>query len=152
MVYTRKRKRAPSSLAKQIGGKAREARLAAGLTQEDVAERVRLATEVYGRLERGRMLPSVPTLYRICHALGISSDEILGLMDSEGKAAPRLTLDLPKGADNPLVARIIRKLRRMDPARLKFVGQMTSHLAALPGVPERTSRATTPTRRERTAR
>ncbi|HEY0092769.1 MAG TPA: helix-turn-helix transcriptional regulator, partial [Archangium sp.] len=46
----------PRGLAATIGTAARAARVQANLTQEDVAERVGLATEVYGRLERGGML------------------------------------------------------------------------------------------------
>lgn len=131
MADVRKRKRARAPLARRIGEQARTARLAAGLTQEDVAERVNLATEVYGRLERGVMLPSVPTLYRICHALGVSSDAVLGLDDSENKTEPVIPLGSAKGADNPLVNRILRRLRRMDRRRQKFICDMTSRLAVL---------------------
>ena len=48
-------------LATRLGECARAARQRLNLTQEDVAERIGIATEVYGRLERGNMLPSVPT-------------------------------------------------------------------------------------------
>lgn len=141
MTETRKGRRAPASLAKQIGEKARTARLAAGLTQEDVAERVRLATEVYGRLERGKMLPSVPTLYRICHALGVSSDAVLGLGTAGGKTKPLVPSGPPKDSENPLVGRILRKLRRMDPERLKIVNEITSRLPDLSPISRKTRRA-----------
>ena len=55
-------------LARHLGKTARAARLLAKLTQADVAERVGIATEVYGRLERGAMLPSAPTLRKLCSA------------------------------------------------------------------------------------
>ena len=65
-------------LGTTIGATARAAREALGLTQAQVAERVGLVPLVYSRLERGKMLPSVPTLLRICDALDISADEALG--------------------------------------------------------------------------
>ena len=58
---------------------ARAARLRLGLTQAEVAKKVRLKSGVYGRVERGAMVPSVPTLRRICETLGISSDVLLSL-------------------------------------------------------------------------
>ncbi|WP_216623551.1 helix-turn-helix transcriptional regulator, partial [Corallococcus exercitus] len=66
-------------LAVSVGAAARAARLRAGLTQADVADRVGIASEVYGRLERGKMMPSVPTLFRLCLALQLSADASLGL-------------------------------------------------------------------------
>jgi transcriptional regulator with XRE-family HTH domain len=46
--------------------------------------------EVYGRIERGEMFPSVPTLRRICVALEIASDELLGLDTGESPRLRRL--------------------------------------------------------------
>ena len=51
-------------LALQLGKLARAAREKAGLTQQETAERVGVVTEVYGRMERGLLLPSLPTLLR----------------------------------------------------------------------------------------
>lgn len=65
-------------LGTTIGATARAARETLGLTQAQVAEKVNLVPLVYSRLERGKMLPSVPTLLRICDALDISADEALG--------------------------------------------------------------------------
>ncbi len=45
--------------------------MALGLTQSEVAEGVPLASEVYGRLERGGMLPSVPILMRLAAVLSV---------------------------------------------------------------------------------
>ena len=51
-------------LASILGAVARTARMRAGLTQEDVAERIGMASEVYGRMERGQMLPRVEKLLK----------------------------------------------------------------------------------------
>ncbi|MBU8900921.1 helix-turn-helix domain-containing protein [Corallococcus sp. M34] len=68
----------PRPLSQVLGETAREARLRARLTQAEVASRSEIATSVYQRLERGRLLPSLPTLYRICTALGLSPNELMG--------------------------------------------------------------------------
>ncbi|MFY2559342.1 helix-turn-helix domain-containing protein [Corallococcus terminator] len=66
-------------LAVTIGTAARAARQNLGLTQAEVAERVELVSMVYSRLERGKMLPSVPSLYRLCRELGVSPEVMLDL-------------------------------------------------------------------------
>jgi transcriptional regulator with XRE-family HTH domain len=53
-------------LQRLLGDAARAARLRLGLTQAEVAKKVGLKSGVYGRVERGMMMPSVPTLRRIC--------------------------------------------------------------------------------------
>ncbi|WP_269149170.1 helix-turn-helix domain-containing protein [Corallococcus macrosporus] len=56
----------------------RAARLRAGLPQTEVARLVAISRNAYSRLERGRMLPSLETLHRLCTALGASPNELLG--------------------------------------------------------------------------
>ena len=46
------------------------ARTTAGLTQEEVAERMGTTQSVVARLESGRTLPSIKTLYRYAEATG----------------------------------------------------------------------------------
>lgn len=77
-------------LAMNLGSMAQSARRRAGLTQAEVARRVGVQLEVYGRIERGEVFPSVPTLRRICVALGIPSDELLGLEARESMGLRRL--------------------------------------------------------------
>ncbi|MGZ3460668.1 MAG: helix-turn-helix domain-containing protein, partial [Archangium sp.] len=52
-------------LQRNLGEVARAARERLGLTQAQVAQRVGLAHGVYGRIERGDMMPSVPSLRRL---------------------------------------------------------------------------------------
>ncbi|MFM2151728.1 MAG: hypothetical protein RL199_163 [Pseudomonadota bacterium] len=89
-------------LAKAIGRRARAARAALGLTQAEVAERVPLAAEVYGRLERGGMLPSVPTLMRLAAVLSVEPSALVGASDT-----PAMIRDAA-GADRDLPSRSIR--------------------------------------------
>ena len=114
-------------LAANVGEIAREARLRAGLTQADVAERVGLATEVYGRLERGRMLPSVPSLRRLCIALRMPSDTFLGLNSGE---VPTWVAENspPEYEESPEFRRLMRTLRKLDGSQLKLIGLVASAL------------------------
>ena len=104
-------------LATRIGSAAREARTQLGLTQAEVAGKLGLAHMVYSRLERGKMLPSVQTLLRMCSVLRISSDELLGLADTEEETK------LDKGARGQGGAPKLRQLtglaRKMDEDQLE---------------------------------
>ncbi len=66
-------------LSMSLGAAVLAARLRAALTQAEVARRVGVQLGVYGRIERGETFPSVLTLRRLCLALEIPSDELLGL-------------------------------------------------------------------------
>ncbi len=111
-------------LAATLGEAAREARRRARLTQADVAERVGIATEVYGRLERGLMLPSVETLRKLCRVLGVTSDALLGLRGDLRAAESPATYGEP-----PEIRRLLRRLRRLDPRHLRLISLLASELA-----------------------
>lgn len=117
------------SLARHVGAAAREARARAGLTQAEVAERAELATEVYARLERGHMLPSVPSLLRLCRALGVDANSLLGLVSD---TPPRwLAKAAPPSDERPSHRRLLRSVRRLG---AKQVDALT-HVARYMGVP-----------------
>lgn len=113
-------------LATRIGKNAREARLEAKLTQADVAEQVGISPEVYGRLERGGMLPSVGTLLRVCVALEVSADLLLGISSGKealvGELAPRLR-------ESPAMRRALRTLRRLSGPDLRLIAMLGAALA-----------------------
>jgi transcriptional regulator with XRE-family HTH domain len=64
-----------------LGAAIRAARESTGLTQEEVASRIELHPMTYGGIERGRLLPSVATLTRICIVLKIDPDKLPDLRD-----------------------------------------------------------------------
>lgn len=66
-------------LATRLGLSVRQARRESGLTQAEVAELIGLSSDVFGRMERGAFLPRVATLIRLCGALGVTSDQLLGM-------------------------------------------------------------------------
>ncbi|NMO22602.1 helix-turn-helix transcriptional regulator [Pyxidicoccus fallax] len=115
-------------LATTIGAAARAARTRLELTQADVAERIDVATEVYGRLERGGMLPSVQTLLKLCHELHVSADELLGLA-SHGTGSTRSSAEPPPSPqERPEVRRLLRTVRQLEPSKVKLLGLVANAL------------------------
>jgi transcriptional regulator with XRE-family HTH domain len=55
-----------------VGENVRRARLAAGLTQEQLADRCGFSQQYLSGLERGRRNPTIVTLYELSQALGVS--------------------------------------------------------------------------------
>jgi transcriptional regulator with XRE-family HTH domain len=94
----------------------------AGLTQEDVAERIGMASEVYGRMERGQMLPRVENLRRLCLVLNVPPHELLGL---ESMAPSRGELPRedgkPRAEDTADMRRLLRRMRRLNANQVKLL-------------------------------
>ncbi|HEX5747487.1 MAG TPA: helix-turn-helix transcriptional regulator [Archangium sp.] len=59
----------PTRYLPQLARWLRATRVNAGLTQQQVAEASDVFTGVYGRIERAGMIPTEPTLQRICQVL-----------------------------------------------------------------------------------
>lgn len=112
-------------LSERLGATARKARLARRLTQADVAERVGCSTEFYARIERGKTLPSVPTLAAIARALTVSADALLGLNEP---ATLRIAEAAPQ--DPPELRRAIRRLRAASPRVTNLVNLLLVELGA----------------------
>ncbi|ACY15413.1 helix-turn-helix domain-containing protein [Haliangium ochraceum] len=66
-------------LSIRIGKAALEGRRTLGLTQEQVAERLNISVDYYGRVERGVVLPGVNTLQRMALLLRLDGNALLGL-------------------------------------------------------------------------
>jgi transcriptional regulator with XRE-family HTH domain len=104
-------------LQRTLGEAARAARLRLGLTQEEVARKVGLAQSVYGRIERGGMMPSVPTLRKLCLALETSPETLLSLGKPQGAPAA-------EPGEHPELSRIIHLLREWPPEQLLLVRKL----------------------------
>ena len=48
-----------------------------GMTQEDLADKSGITSNTVYRIERGLLIPALPTLIDICNALGTGADSIL---------------------------------------------------------------------------
>lgn len=126
-------------LAITIGKALRKARESSGLTQEDAADRAGISAEFYARMERGRTLPSVPTLVRLAEALGVSADELLG-RPAERRAGAAAVATPARGVEDesPEVRRLVRRLRRARPKALRLVGLLLGELETPGPAPPRT--------------
>jgi len=65
-----------ADILKPLGARIREFRRAAGLTQEALAFKVGLSTDMLGNVERGENFTSALTLHRIGQAVGRNVDEL----------------------------------------------------------------------------
>ncbi|MBN1210564.1 MAG: helix-turn-helix domain-containing protein [Myxococcaceae bacterium] len=68
-----------------LGRNIREARRQLGLTQEQMAERLEMSPEEYGRVERGNLAPRLERFLAICRILGETPER---LMSARGAPAP----------------------------------------------------------------
>ena len=116
-------------LARRIGAQARAERVRQGWTQADVAEKLGLGSEVYGRIERGLMLPSAETLARMCAVLDMEADMACGL--SRRRKRPRRAA-LAKQEGTPESRRLMRVLRSLSPSRLSYVLRLSRLLKQWP--------------------
>ena len=62
----------------QIGKKIKLARIKAGYTQEQLAEKLSLSTRYISQLERGISFGTASTIINICKTLNISADFLFG--------------------------------------------------------------------------
>lgn len=103
-----------------------------GLTQEQVASAVGFVPIVYGRIERGDMLPSVPKLRRLCITLRLSADALLP--SSRPPGAPPVKREL--GPDEPPeLQRFAILLSGLSPEKLRLFHE---YAQALPPPPDDT--------------
>lgn len=61
----------------QFGKNLKKARVAARLTQQQVADKAKMHVNYYARIERGEENPSYESLEKIIKALGVKSVEVL---------------------------------------------------------------------------
>ena len=60
----------------------KELRLAMGLTQKQVAEKLELSTRAYSHYEQGDREPSLDLIKKLCRFFDVSADYLLGLSDN----------------------------------------------------------------------
>ena len=67
---------AADSTTKKVAKKLKSLRLDRWLTQADVAEKAKMSTNYYAKIERGELRPSVDIYERIAKALKVTSSDI----------------------------------------------------------------------------
>jgi transcriptional regulator with XRE-family HTH domain len=66
--------------AEDIGARLRDARLQRGLSLRSVAQALGVSASLISQVETGKTQPSVSTLYAMVNHLGVSMDELLGVV------------------------------------------------------------------------
>lgn len=118
------------NLQPRLGEVLRRARMRLGLTQAEVAREVGFVTMVYGRIERGDMLPSVPKLCSLCVALRLSADELLSLRPPEDTPAPDVAAG-PAADESPELRRLAFLLRELPPDKLRVFRALAEALLSV---------------------
>ena len=76
-----------SDVFKKIGGRIKEQREKAGMTQEELSEAIGLSQNFLSQLENGRRKPSISTVDSIASALNLPIDSFF--LFSPGKKTPK---------------------------------------------------------------
>jgi hypothetical protein len=77
------------------------------------------------------MLPSVPTLLRMCLALQITPDALMGFSSLPAPRHAHEASPVPPGLDdNPDTRRLFRHLARLDRSRIQLLVKVTAELLA----------------------
>lgn len=72
-----------------LGDELRRARDAAGLTQEDLAEKAKVHRTYVSLLERDRKSPTLDTLFRLCGALGVLPSALIARVEAKQSPGTR---------------------------------------------------------------
>lgn len=62
---------------KDLGSRIRNKRKQAGMTQEQLAEKLHISASYMGHIERGTRVPSLETLVMLCNELSVTPDFLL---------------------------------------------------------------------------
>lgn len=73
----------PSPLAERIGQRVREKRKHMGLSLDKLCARTELSKPFLSDVENGKQLPGAASILRLCRALGLSADVLLGVNEEE---------------------------------------------------------------------
>lgn len=126
---TRLTKDEEKKLMVHVGHALRAARERLSLTQREAAQMVGMATEVYGKYERGQIFPSVPMLYALCTVLQVEANILLGLKAPEPSAEPSKERPVETLARGLQDTKHIRRLLGAVPAVPRRGVWLLSHMA-----------------------
>ncbi len=106
-------------LQPRLGVELRKARMRQELTQEQVAHAVGFVPTVYGRIERGDMVPSASKLRKLCAFLGVSADVLLSLKEQEESPPPEKPREQAPD-ETPEFRRLVRTVNELSPQRFRL--------------------------------
>lgn len=112
-----------------LGQSVRQRRLAAGLTQSELAESADVADATLSRIERDRLEPSIGLVRRIADALGVTTDDLLSGPKTAKKPALRQCearlLGAVRGLDDACVDDIAKGVRLILSVGRRSAGKST---------------------------
>lgn len=108
----------------EVGRVIKESRIAAGLTQKQVADALNRPQNTISAWEVGRAQPDANTLFMLFQVLGRSVDEAFGFSDGQKKEPPTVS-----GEEN-LDREIIERLCLLTPEELEKVDAFVQGLLA----------------------
>lgn len=110
-----------TDLKSVLGAKVRAGRESAGLSQEQLAERINRTPETISNIERGKTMPAVETLQALCSALGLRLAELFADEDL-GRDADRVARE----------HRVVLTLRTLSESDLEVAQKTIEALANRP--------------------
>lgn len=70
-------------MRKLVGGNVKRARIAAGMTQEELAARSGFSQQYISELERGKRNPTIVSIFELGQALGVSHEQLVASTASD---------------------------------------------------------------------
>lgn len=101
---------ADSSVLKQMGERIYKRRKALHLTQEQLAEKLEVSTQMISNLESGKKAIRPENLIKVCNALNISADYVL------------------TGSCNNSFSRLFTKLNSLSPQELALLESIVDYM------------------------
>ena len=100
------------NIAARIGRNIAQARKAVRRTQADVAEKLGIDTGSLSRMERGIIMPSIPTLDRIADELGVALWQLIGSASSSSIVAAENIIAQLEKLDQPERLFLLEEIER----------------------------------------
>ena len=121
----------------KIGERIVAARMKAGLTQADIAQKLNVTAQTISAWERGVKTPKLDTIIRICNAIGCDTSEILNTVDFSTNAETeveghRLLCPMKKGSEENRVCDKERCAWYFPSAQNCAVAVMAASISGLP--------------------
>jgi len=98
-------------LTEPIGKRVARSRMAQGLTQIEVSGKIGISQPLYSSYERGRLGISGEMAVRIALALGVTTDEVLGMAEPETQTLP------------PKFVKRLKQIKDLPPQQQKIILQ-----------------------------
>lgn len=87
-----------------------------GLTRAELAQKTGIALASLGFYERGEREPGAENIEKMCQALDVSADYLLGLSDTKEAAAPVAGLDPARAEQAARLSSMVYQLAKLDQA------------------------------------